>query len=103
MFRQQFFKHILFLDINVSKIELPELSVQKCHVENVTPATCTNQNVFNYEPYEPDEVKKIHNKHIKYFKVNLSYTTTLHIILSQVVLVLIYNDLGFLFGNVRYA
>lgn len=73
-------------------------------MENETPTICMDQKVFNYEPYEPDPVyPKINNKNIKYFELQISYTIILHIILSQIVLVLMYNDLGFLFGNVSYA
>ncbi|XP_060854652.1 uncharacterized protein LOC132932346 [Rhopalosiphum padi] len=76
--------------------DLPDFSVQKCFKENVIPTVIENQQVFNYEPdhFNP----KLHSKNIKY-EIKFSFITILHIILSQIVLVLFYYDLGFLFGN----
>jgi len=80
--------------------DLPDFSVQKCFKENVIPTVIENQQVFNYEPdhFNP----KLHSKNIKY-EIKFSFITILHIILSQIVLVLFYYDLGFLFGNVSNA
>lgn len=76
--------------------ELLDFPVLNCDKENVIPTVLENQQVFNCEPnhFNP----KLHSKNIKY-EIKFSSTTILHIILSQIVLVLFYYDLGFLFGN----
>ncbi|XP_025194644.1 uncharacterized protein LOC112594194 [Melanaphis sacchari] len=75
--------------------ELPDSPVQKCFKENVISTVLENQQVFNHEPnhFNP----KLHSKNI--YEIKFSSITILHIVLSQIVLVLFYYDLGFLFGN----
>jgi len=77
--------------------ELLDSPVQKCLKENVIPTVLENQQVFNYEQNHLSP--KLHSKDIKY-EIKFSSITILHIVLSQIVLVLLYYDLGFLFGNV---
>ncbi|XP_022178998.1 uncharacterized protein LOC111039712 [Myzus persicae] len=76
--------------------ELLDSPVPQCLKENVIPTVLENQQVFNYEQnhFNP----KLHSKDIKY-EIKCSSITILHIVLSQIVLVLFYYDLGFLFGN----
>jgi len=71
--------------------------VPKCLIENVIPTVLEDQKVFSYEQnhFNP----QLHSKDIKY-EIKLPSITTLHVVLSQFVLVLFYYDLGFLFGNV---
>jgi len=64
----------------------------------VTPTAFVNQQVFNYKPSH-NVNPKLHSKNIKY-EIKFSSITILHVVLSQIVLVLFYYDLGFLFGNV---
>jgi len=63
----------------------------------VIPTVLEDQKVFNYEQnhFNP----QLHSKDIKY-EIKFSSITILHVVLSQIVLVLLYYDLGFLFGNV---
>jgi len=77
--------------------ELLYSPVPKCLIENVIPTILENQQDFNYEQnnFNP----QLHSKDIKH-EIKLPSITTLHIVLSQFVLVLFYYDLGFLFGNV---
>jgi len=79
--------------------ELTDWTVPK-YTENVAPINSTDQQVFNYEPNHLNQ--NLHSKIIKNFDIKFSSITILHIILSQIVLVIIYYDLGFLFGNVSY-
>lgn len=58
------------------------------------------QQIYNYEPNHLDS--KLHSTKLNY-EIKFSYITIIHIILSQIVLVLFYYDLGFLFGNVSYV
>lgn len=76
--------------------ELSDSPVPKCLKENVIPTVIENQLFLNYEPnhFNP----KLHSKNIKY-EIKFSTITILHVVLSQIVLVLFYYDLGFLFGN----
>lgn len=79
---------------------LSDWPVPKCHVKTVTSTTILEeQNVFNFEPNHLNT-----NSHSKnnYYEIKCSPITILHIILSQIVLVLFYYDLGFLFGNVSF-
>jgi len=78
--------------------ELSDQSILECPTENVTPIIFKDEPIFNYELNHFNS--KLHSKNIKYYKIKFSSITILHIILSQVVLVLFYYDLGFLFGNV---
>lgn len=77
--------------------ELLDFPVQNCDKENVIPTVLEHQQVFNYKPnhFNP----KLRSQNIKY-EIKFSSITILHIILSQIVLILFYYDLGFLFGNV---
>lgn len=87
----------LFSENYTQNSELLDFPVLNCDKENVIPTVLENQQVFNYEPnhFNP----KLHSKNIKN-EIKFSSITILHIILSQIVLVLFYYDLGFLFGNV---
>ncbi|NP_001155796.1 uncharacterized protein LOC100168712 [Acyrthosiphon pisum] len=78
------------------KSELLYSPVPKCLIENVIPTVLEDQKVFNYEQnhFNP----QLHSNDIKY-EIKLQSITTLHVVLSQFVLVLFYYDLGFLFGN----
>lgn len=78
--------------------ELSDQSILECPTENATPIIFKDEPIFNYELNHFNS--KLHSKNIKYYKIKFSSITILHIILSQVVLVLFYYDLGFLFGNV---
>jgi len=105
-FCKLFLKHVyrfenifLFLENNILNPELTDWTVPK-YTENVAPINSTDQQVFNYEPNHLNQ--NLHSKIIKNFDIKFSFITILHIILSQIVLVIIYYDLGFLFGNVSY-
>lgn len=80
------------------KSELFDWPVPTCHKDNVIPTIVEDQPVFNYEPKNLNPI--VHSKNVKYYEINISYVTILHIILSQIVLALLYYDLGFVFGNV---
>lgn len=66
----------------------------------MTPSILEYQRTYNYESNHLDS--KLHSTNLKY-EIKCSYITIIHIILSQIVLVLLYFDLGFLFGNVSYV
>lgn len=68
--------------------------------DDVIPTIVKDQPVFNYEPNHIDPV--LHSRNVKYYEIDISYVTVLHIIVSQIVLALFYYDLGFLIGNVSY-
>jgi len=78
-----------------SSPEFLDQPVWKCQTVNKTPIILEDQRIFNYEPVEPI----LHSKNIKHYKIKFSSVTVLHIILSQIVLVLFYYDWGYLFGN----
>lgn len=77
--------------------ELHYSPVPKHLIENVIPTVLEDQKVFNFEQnhFNP----QLHSKDTKY-EIKFSSITILHVVLSQIVLVLFYYDLGFLFGNV---
>lgn len=92
-------REFFFLGSRTSSLEFFDQPILKCQTVNKTPIIPEDQRIFNYEPIEP----KLHSKNIKYYKMKFSSVTILHIILSQIVLILFYYDLGFLFGNVSYT
>lgn len=93
-------KTIYFLEYGTLSHELPDWPVPKCQTENVSPSSLEYQRTYNYEPNHLNS--KLHSTNLKY-EIKCSYTTIIHITLSQIVLVLFYYDLGFLFGNVSYV
>lgn len=78
--------------------QIPGWTVPTCHTENVTSTIIEDQHFLNYEPNHLDPL--IHSKKTKNYEIQFSYITILHFVLSQIVLVLFYFNLGFLFGNV---
>lgn len=90
----------LFSERSARNSELLHSPVPKCLRENVTSTVLENQQVFNYEPNQNDQ--QLHSKNFAY-EIEFSSITILHIVVSQMVLVLFYCDLGFLFGNVSYT
>ncbi|XP_025409833.1 uncharacterized protein LOC112683145 isoform X2 [Sipha flava] len=76
---------------------LSDWPVPKCNLDTGTSTTILEEKrVFNFEPNHLNT--NLHSKNVTY-KIKCSPITILHIILSQIVLVLFYYDLGFLFGN----
>jgi hypothetical protein len=79
---------------------LSDWPVPKCNLDTGTSTTILEEKrVFNFEPNHLNT--NLHSKNVTY-KIKCSPITILHIILSQIVLVLFYYDLGFLFGNVSF-
>lgn len=78
--------------------QFPEWTVPKCNVEEIAPTVSKHQQIYNYEPIHLNS--KLHSKKVEYYEIKFSYITITHMILSQIVLMLFYYNLGFLFGNV---
>lgn len=90
-----------FSENNTLISELPKQFESKPHFENITSTNIEDQGIINLDSNHLNP--NLHSKNIKYYEFKFSSITILHIILSQMVLVLLYYDLGFIFGNVSYS
>lgn len=96
-----------FAENGILNPELSNRTITKCRATNVqSPIHFEDQRVgLNCEPKPNDLInlkQNSHSRNVINYKVKIPSNTILHIILSQTVLVFLYYDLGFLFGNVSY-
>lgn len=92
--------NIFFSEMSTLNKVFTDWPVSKSHLETASSTKILeDQHVFNFEPNHQNT--NLHSKNINY-EIKCSSLTILHILLSQIVLVLFYYDLGFLFGNVSF-
>lgn len=92
----------LFLENSTFNLESYEVTVPKCNAKNITPPVIhENHRVSNHElKLNHLNQNNLHFPSITNYKIKLLSITLLYVLLSQIVLMLLYYDLGFLFGNV---